>query len=1260
VLASVDCRKGAGVMQFRVLGPLEIETSTGPLQLRGAKQRALLALLLMHPNQVVPRDLLIEGLWGEGADDRAGHSLEAQVSRLRKALFPAGDGILQTRATGYQLNVEPDELDLLRFERLLEQAGSALERGEASEAAETIKEALTLWRGRPFEDVTYQSFARIEIERLEELRLSAVEDRIEAELALGRHAQLVSELEALVGRQPLRERFRAQLMLALYRSGRQADALGVYQDARRVLVDELGIEPGPALRELEQSILRQDPRLTEVQHEPPAVARLAAEEREKTVTVLFAEITALGGEGDPLERVLHGLAHELRVAVEYHGGTVERLAGGELLGVFGVPAVHEDDVARAARSALAVREGVARLRAALDRDLGLECRIAVATGPARVVSAGARPELSGAVMSFVRRLAETAEPGEILVDSETAARGRETLTTEVGQPRNLRGRAEPAPVERLVAVVAGAELRRASATPFVGRGAELGQLRSAFDSAIEQRRCVVATIVGEPGIGKSRLVAELAASMAGRARMLTGKCVSYGDGATFLPLAEIVAQAVEARSRSEVELMLGGDEDSRVIAERVAELAAGSTVEGSAGEAFWAARRFFERLALDEPLLLVFEDLHWAEPTLLDLIEYLGRWSGGAPLLLLGLARPELLEERPGWLSDALVRLGPLSEEETLELVGSAGGGIADDLGPRIAELAAGNPLFAEQLIAFAGDGDPPLSSVPPSIEALVSSRLDRLSEAERAVLQRGAVVGRDFWHGAVLHLSPAVDVPAAGRLLLDLTRKGLIEPGISALPREDAFRFHHVLIRDVAYASIPREVRAELHERLVDWLDLQGGALDELAGYHLEQAYRCRVDDTGADGHARRLAADAGARLAGAGARAAKFGDTHAAANLLERAVTLLDQDEVVRRDLLSELGLVLWRAGNVDAAETTLTAAHEAAVAVGERRAEVRARLELANFKLLRSPEGGADAVVALTEESLPLLEGLDDARALGRIWYVLAFVRGGLHCRYAESEEAAERALEYYRRSGWPVAPCLQELGACLYYGPTPVPDAIVRCQTLLDGADRGSEAHLSGFLACLEAMDGRFDEARALILRARTIYEELAWTVNLTTNYAPLAADIELLAGDAPAAERLLVESCGTLQQWGEQAHLATQAAQLGEALYAQARYGEALHWADVAARCAASDDVGAQFSWRGLRAKAVAQTGSFEEAEALAREAVELASPTDTLTQRASVLFALGDVLRLSGRASEATQVLEEGCALLDAKSNRAASRRARA
>jgi DNA-binding SARP family transcriptional activator len=1225
-------------MQFRVLGPLEIETDDGLLELRGAKQRALLAMLLIHANEVVPRDLLIEGLWGAAAGERAAHSLEAQVSRLRKILRDGGRELLLTHPTGYKLSLEADQLDLFRFRGLLEQASSELEAGPPERAAATFRQALSLWRGRAFEDVAYEDFAQIEIDRLDEQRLEALEARIEADLALGRDSQLVSELEALVGRYPLRERLRGLLMLALYRSGRQAEALSVYQGARRALVEELGIEPGPVLRRLEQSILLQDPELAGVEGELAALGRPRGEERETTVTVLFAELGAQAdGEMPMLGRVLHGARNELRVAVEYHGGTVQRLTGDELMAVFGVPAAHEDDVARSARAALAVRDAISALNEKLEGGLGIACRTALATGHVRVSPGSGRPELSGAVLGLVRRVAETVDPGEILIDAETAARGGAALATEAAEPRVLRGGREQLPVVRLLGV-APTDRGPVSApmASLVGRSKELSHLRSTFDQAVEERRCGVVTVSGEAGIGKSRLVAEFGSLLGQSASVLTGRCISYGDGATFLPLTEILAQ-------------VGGAQPPELG-------------ESSTGEAFWAVRRFLERAAREQPLVLVFEDVHWAEPTLLDLIEYLGRSSSEAPLLVLCLTRPELFEERPWWAEGMpAIQLGPLSDDETLELVRNEGGGVAAELEPRIVELAAGNPLFAEQLIALLDDDEQSggLSTVPPSIDALLSSRLDSLSDPQRAVLHRAAVVGREFWHGAVLELSSRLDEPAVGRLIAELTRNGLIEPSTSALPREDSFRFHHALIRDVAYGSIPEELRSELHERLVDWLDLQSAVPEELSGYHLEQAYRFRLGSGRADGHARRVAADAGGRLSVAGLRAAKVGDTHAASNLLSRAASLLDSDEVVRRDLLTELGLVLWRAGEVGTAEETLARSLDLAVTADDRRAEWRARIELANLHLIRTPEGGADALAALAAESISLLEELGDARTLGRIWYILAFVRGGLHCRYAESASAAERAIEYFHRSGWPVAPCVQELAASLYYGPTQVPKAVRRCRALLDEGDRGGEAHVLGFLAGLEAMEERFDSARELIQRAKTIYEELAWTVNVTTNYAPLAADIELLAGDYRAAECLLTESCGVLEEWGERAHLATQAPQLGEALFAQGRHEEALRWADVAAGCAASDDANAQFSWRALRAKALATRGGFEEAEALAQEAVSLAARTDAVAQHASVLLAYAEVLSLSGSVGAAAEAIEEATALFDRKANRAASRQAR-
>ncbi len=1254
-------------MYYRVLGPLEIEDQGRPLRISGIKRRALLAILLMHPNEVVPRDLLIEELWGMRAPAGAAHTLEVQVSRLRKLLY-AGDGeqVIVTHPTGYKLLVGPEELDLLRFDRLVEEGRLASGTGENEQAAERFRDALSLWRGRPFEDVAYASFAQIEIDRLEERRLATIEERIEAELALDRHSALASELDALVRQHPLRERLRGQLMLALYRSGRQAEALNAYQDARRVLVEDLGIDPGPTLRELEQAILRQDPALIRAAGEERPAALPRPRELHKTATVLFAEIAAAeAGEHDPdaLHRATLRAAHELRAAVEYHGGTVERLTGEELLAVFGVPTAHEDDGLRAGRTALQLRRALEQLSetAGAERGIRIEPRIVIATGEVTLGHETGSLDLTGAVISFARRLAESALPGEILVDTATVQRAESALRTRPAEPRLLRGRQQPVSDLSLLDGVAEPKRGPDQRTPLVGRKLELARLAAALERAATERRCVVAALFGEAGIGKSRLAEEFASQTRETTTVFVGRCISYGEGATYLPLREIVAQAAGERPREQIARVLAGDEEGELVARRVADLLEGAEGETSSGEAFWAVRRFLERLARERPVVLILEDLHWAEPTLLDLIEYLGRWSNESPLLLLCLARPELLEERPAWASEpTTVVVEPLVEADTLELVASVG---RDTLQPEgqalIAELAGGNPLFAEQLVAYAREeGEGRLETVPPSLEALLSSRLDRLDSLERDVLQRAAVVGREFWHGAILHLSPSLEVPSVGRSLLELARKGFVEPAQSPFPREDAFRIHHMLIRDVAYNSIPRELRADLHERVADWLDLQGAGQDELVGYHLEQAYYCRVDSGPPDRRARRLAADAGGRLANAGLRAARSGDTHAASSLLTRASSLLQTDEVTRRDLFTELGLVLWRGGELERAETVLQRAVETAVAEHDRRADLRARLELANFRLFRSPEGGAEGLLSSAAEAIPVLEQLGDDRALGRTWYMLAFVYGGLHCQYRRSADAAERAIEHFRLSTWPVAPCLQELAASLYYGPTSVPEAIQRCRALLEEADRGGEANILAFLAGLEGMAGRFDTARELASRARETYKELSWLIYLSTNCATVAADVELLAGDYAEAERILLESCGKLEEWGEQAHLATQATQLGEAVYRQGRYEDALHWAEVAEACAATDDAGAQFSWRALRAQAFARQARHEEAELLAREAAALAAATDALSQHGNVLLALAEVLRLDDRPEEAATAIRDAIGLFETKGNVAESARA--
>jgi DNA-binding SARP family transcriptional activator len=1223
-------------MDFCLLGPLEVRDGERLIPIRRQKQRALLALLVLEVGRIVSTDRLLDELWGEEPPRTAKGSLHNSVSQLRRAL---GADVLLTRAPGYVLDVDRSSVDLVRFERLVEEARGSDDLGRAAK----LREALAMWRGPPLAELAFEQFAQAAIQQLEEQRLATLEDRIDADLALGREAEVIGELERLAADNPLRERVRAQLMLALYRRGRQAEALEVFHDARRVLVDELGIEPSPALRELEQAVLRQDPSLVPVEVAP---------ELRRTVTVLYAEFVTTTADGEELHDLTVRASQEVRAAVEYHGGTIERLTGDELTAVFGAPVAHEDDVVRASRAVLALREALAS---------STEPRAVIATGEVTIVGGSMRGGLSGSVIGLARRLGETARRGEILVEASAARQAGAALRTGEAATRSVRGRAEPVPVVALLGVET-APVRPDSEAPLIGRAAELEELCARYEQAHGGSRCVVAVVVGEPGIGKSRLAAELAESLPGGPSVLAGRCLAYGQGATFLPLAEIVAQAAAGRASGWIEQLLENDEDAGLIARRIADL--GDTREppsAPTGEVFWAVRRLLEGLARAAPVVLILEDVHWGEPTLLDLVEYLGRSSDEAPVFVVCLARPELLEQRPAWATGS-IELRRLDDAAALELVEAAGGGsLADGDRARIAGLAEGNPLFAEQLVAYAIEkGSQGLDEVPPSLLALLSSRLDRLDEAERAVLQRASVIGREFWLGSLLHLTPRLEVPAAGRHLLELTRKGLIQQTRSALSRGDAFRFHHALIRDVAYGSIPAELCAELHERAADWLELQGPGQDEVVGYHLERAWRLRAELWPSDRRAHRLAADAGDRLATAGLRAARSGDTPAAANLLGRAGTLLTAAEAARRDVLSELGIVTWRGGDVAGAAGAFRRALETATTAGDRRAELRARLELANLGLFRNPEGGAAGVLSLAAEAIPVLEAFGDARALGRAWYCLSFLHGGLHCHYAQSTEAAERAATYFRDAGWSIAPCLQELAAGLYYGPTRVPAALARCRELLERADRGGEANVLAFMSGLEAMAGRFDEARVLVSRAQTIYEELAWTIYVWTNCATVAADIELLAGEDAEAELLLTDSCGRMEACGERAHLATQAAQLGEAVYRQGRYEEAAAWARVARAHAASDDAGAQFLARALEAKTLGRMERFDAAEDRARQAVALAGATDALSQHAGVLLDLAEVLRLGNRPADAAATIEGAVRLFDHKGDVAGARAARA
>jgi DNA-binding SARP family transcriptional activator len=1216
-------------VEVGVLGPLRVAAGEREIPLQRQKHRALLAFLALHAREVVSIDRLLDELWGERPPATARNSLQNSVSQLRKLL---GEDVLRTRAPGYVLELPDEAVDARRFEGLLAET-----RTQAPPArAETLRRALALWRGRALADLEFEPFALAEAPRLTELRADAEEQLVAAELELGRHAELVPRIEDLVARHPLRERLRGQLMLALYRSGRQADALAAFRDARRVLVDELGIEPGPTLRALEQAILRHDPALAKADAVPAAAPRPAdLRERRTTITAFFAAIDVLGELDAERHRALTTRAsHELRAAIEYHGGTIERLGGDEALAVFGLPERHEDDAVRAARAALQAQRTLRPLPE-------LELRIALATGDVLAPGPAVRAPASGTPITLAKRLSDAAEPSLILVDERTRELFRGIAVTAELAPVAVRSRKDRVPVSRLDAVHERAQRPRVRRTPLVGRTRELDVLRGAFDEVVAGGRGAVWTVVGDAGVGKTRLAVEFAAAVEDVARLAIGRCVAYGAGATWLPLRELV-------QRGGVETL-----DKRA-AETLDGLLHGGVVP--VADAFWAARRFVESLAHARPAVVVLEDVHWASPTFLDFVEQLANVPPAGPVFVLCLARPELVEQRPAMQS---LVLEPLGDEQARELVDAAADeSLATAERTRIAELAEGNPLFAEQLVAFAHEhGAERLAAVPPTVDALLASRLDRLDAEERAVLQRAAVVGREFWHASVLHLTPALEVPAVGRHLDELERKGLIRPARSSSEREDAFRFHHVLIRDVAYASLPKGERAELHEGVAEWLG--DAADDEIVGFHLEQSYLLRAEIGEVDRHARLVAEEAGERLAAAGVAVWKRADAPAASNLLGRALALLPKANLQRVELLCEHGVALRLAG----ATTEGTAAFVAAAAEADEkhdvRGELRARFELLSARVFSGAEGATNELLEFTSDALPVFEEFGDDRAQGRAWLNLGYAYGGVHCRNADWERAAERALVHYTRAGWPTSAARIELASALYHGPTPVREAIARCRNLLDGADRSGEAGVLVMLGGLEAMRGRPGVGLRLVEQGRTVFEELGLRQALAGAALWMEGQIAMLGGAHRVAAQRLRASCDLLAELGNRMHLATFAGELAEALYALGRLEEALGWTDTAEAIAAPDDVSAQFSWRSVRAKLIARGGFVEQALALADEAVALASATDAVNQHARVLLDRAEVLQLGGFAQRAAVDAERALELFDAKGNVAGLRRVR-
>ena len=1232
------------LVDVKLLGPLQVEIDGRRVELRRPKQRALLALLALRAGEVVSTDRLVDGLWGESPPKAAVGSLQNVVSELRKALGP---DLLVTRSPGYVLEIDRELVDAHRFERLAHEGH-----------AETLRQALALWRGPALADLTFEPFAQGEIGRLEELRAFAREELFDTELELGQHAQLVAELEGFVAEHPLRERPRRQLMLALYRSGRQADALEAYRRARETLVEELGIEPSPELQRLEQAILRHDPSADlERQAKAPVEP-----ERRKTVTILFADVvdsSTLAAELDPevLRRVMTRYFDAVRTIVERHGGAVEKFIGDAAMAVFGVPTLHEDDAVRAVRAASDLRAAMTALNADLGDEYGvaLQLRIGLNSGEVLVSDPGFGESFAtGKAVSIAMRLEQAALPREILLGESTYRLVRDAVDAEPVEPLDG-GALRRIPAFRLLEV--GEAVRPLGSAPLVGRGKELAWLRAAFAGVRAERRSRVATVLGDAGVGKTRLASELLSGLGGDESALVGRCVSYGVGATFLPVAEIVRQAAPTRPRQAIAELLQGDEQAHLIAERVTQLTGHADGVASIGEVFWAVRRFLEALALRRPLVVVLEDVHWAEPTLLDLVEYLDAWIAEAPFLVVCLARPQLLEQRPGWAApEKTLALEPLDAEEAHALVVElAGDELADVARARILEVAEGNPLFLEQLLAFSDEaGVEALASVPPTVEALLAGRIDRLEPEERALFERAAIAGREFTRGEAVHLSPPEALAGFDARLTALVRRGLIERARGEAA--DTFRFHHALIRDVAYSGMTKEARADLHERFGTWLKQREEGAEEIVGYHLEQAHRYRAELRPADPELPALAKRAGDLLAEAGIKAWKRADTPATVSLLGRAALLLPTDDPNRAEVLCELGIAQRWAGDTSTGEATLA---EAVASAPSKKSELRARIELRYLHLFADRDADPAKFIELVREATPLFEELGDDRALGRAWRHVGYVEGAMEGRCAAWLAASERALPYYRRSGWSASGCVSGVAAALFYGPTHVLEAADRCERLLEEtSERVGSAHVLAYLAGIYALTGRYEEAFVLLDEADAIYQELGEVYARTDNSGRIRGRAQLLAGDASAAERVLRQCCEEFQRIGDESGFSSVASELGQALYEQARFTDAREWSQVAQEHAPTGDIAAEFSWRALRGKLLARDGLIREAEASLEEALSMVDRTDLLTHRGEVRLDHAQVLSLAEHHVEAATRVHQALELFELKGNDASSRRA--
>jgi class 3 adenylate cyclase/tetratricopeptide (TPR) repeat protein len=927
------------------------------------------------------------------------------------------------------------------------------------------------------------------------------------------------------------------------------------------------------------------------------------------VTVLFCDITnstALGESTDPeaLRALLARYFERMKGIIESHGGTVEKFIGDAVMAVFGVPVLHEDDALRAVRAAL-------EMQAALP-ELGVMARLGIQSG--EVVTGTAERLATGDAVNVAARLEQAAAPGEVLIGEETLRLVKDAVEVEAVEPLGLKGKRSRVPAYQLIIVKETVE-RRHVMTPMIGRERELDRLKLAFAQAVEDRSCQLFTILGSAGVGKSRLAREFLAGI-GQGRVVRGRCLSYGEGITYFPVNEILTQ-------------LNALPSDPYTAAIVQSLLGAREVATSPEEIAGAVRRLLEEQAQEEPLIVVFDDVHWGEEPFLELLEHVADLSREAPILLLCMARPELLEKRPAWgggkWNATTVLLESLDATETDQLL-DALGGVTDEMRGRIRAAAEGNPLFVEEMLALIRESGEEEVIVPPTIQALLAARLDQLAPAERRVLECGSVEGRVFHHSALQVL-----VEGDGNLrprLLGLVRKELVRPDRAQFRGDEAYRFRHLLIRDAAYDALPKAVRAELHEKFAGWLEERGAdlpELDEVTGYHLEQAARYRQELGQPDAA---LAERAGERLAQAGlSQKWGRGDHRTAEALLERSLALL---RPLRWDTYLEMELLDSRRLHFKERALAFAEIARRAHDAGDEHGEMVARAAAIRARILAGSGESTQELETTARTAFPPLEAARDHEGLFLLWDILRDI-ANYNARYEEYARASEHMIRYGRRLG---RPGLFFLPVALMFGPRPAGECLQTLEPLL--VDEPHPAFPSA-LALLRAMLGQFEGARSTVQTAVDRMLELSGD----SGGMGVLAQVMELEGDHEAAVRQLRDFCRALEEEGALAYLSTYYPALGRELCALGRYEEAEPPAQRGRELGAEDDVLTQALWRQVQAQVLAHRGEYQEAERLAREAVAIVETTDALNRQGDALCDLAEVLATGGGREEAVAAFQE-------------------